>query len=47
MKRLDDKNDKSHLDTRDLQSEMFFIEERNNVEFDEFAGSGKCSELFQ
>ena len=46
-KRLDDNDDKSHLDTRDLQSEMFFIEERNNVEFDEFAGSGKCSELFQ
>ena len=33
-----------HLDTRDLLPEMFSIEERNNVEFDEFEGNGKCLE---
>lgn len=26
---------------------MFFIEDRNNIEFDEFEENGKCAELFK
>ena len=40
-------DDRSHLNTRDLQSEMFSIEERDDVEFDEFEGSGQCVEKFR
>lgn len=40
-------DDKSHLDTRDLQPEMFFTEDRGSVEFDEFEDSGKCAEQFK
>ena len=40
-------DDKSHLDTRDLQPEMFLKEDRANVEFDELKYSGKCAEQFK
>ena len=40
-------DDKSHLDTRDLQPEMFFIEDRGSIEFDEFEDSSKCAEQFK
>ena len=39
-------DDKSHLNTRDLQPEMFFIGDRGSVEFDEFQDSSNCSEQF-
>ena len=38
-------DDGSHLDTRDLQPEMFIIDIRDEVEFDEFKEVSKCSEL--
>ena len=34
------------LNTRDFQPEMFSIEERDDIEFDELEGSGKCAEQF-
>ena len=40
-------DDRSHLDARDLQPEMFSVEERKDVEFDESEGSGKCAEQFK
>ena len=40
-------DDKSHLDTRDLQPEMFLEKDRANVEFDELKDSGKCAEQFK
>ena len=40
-------HDRSHLDTRDLQPEMFLIDDRDDVEFDEFGETRKCSELFK
>ena len=40
-------DDRSHLDTRDLQPEMFLIDHRDDVEFHEFGETGKCSELFK
>ena len=36
--------DKSNLDTRDLQPELFIIEDRGDVEFDAFDDSNKCAE---
>ena len=40
-------DDRSHLDTRDLQPEMFLIDHRDDVEFHAFGEIGKCSELFK
>ena len=34
------------LNTRDFQPEMFSIEERDDIEFDELEGSGKRAEQF-
>ena len=33
-----------HLNTRDSQSEMFSIIERDDIEFNEFEGSGRYAE---
>ena len=42
---LDD-DDRSHLDTRDLQPEMFLTVGREYDEFDDFDEAGKCAEKF-
>ena len=35
-----------NLNTRDFQPKIFSIEERDDVEFDEFEGTGKYAEHF-
>ena len=40
-------DDGLHLGTRDLQPEMFSIDKREDVEFDEFEASGKHAEQFK
>ena len=40
-------DDKSHLYTRDLQLELFIIEDRGGVEFDRSDDSDKCAEKFE
>ena len=39
-------NDKSKLDVRDLQPEMFYHIKREFVEYDEFGGYQKCANKF-
>ena len=39
-------DDRLLLSTRNFQSEMFSIEEKDDLEFDELEGSGKCPEQF-
>ena len=40
-------DDRSHLDRRDLEPEMFYCINRKHVEFDEFDDCQKCAEKFK
>ena len=44
---LDDSDDESFLDIRDLQSELYSVEDRSKVTLDEFSGYDRCVEKFK
>ena len=40
-------DDETFVDTRDLQTELYAVKNRDNVIFDEFSGYGKCVHKFK